>query len=125
MEEKHILIVDDEPPMRMLVRNMLTPAGYRVSEAENALALHKLLSDDLPDLIILDIHMPGISGLTIGSVLKRDRTFKVPIIVLTGLTDPSKKQAALDAGADAFLTKPVDRNVLLAKIAELLAPKQS
>ena len=121
MAQKHIVIIDDETGVRMLLRKMLESAGYRVSEAKNALEVFSIDTRNPPDLIILDIRMPGISGHHVLTSFKNDPTFKTPIIVLSGLSDPEQGRAALTEGADAFMAKPARSDELLAKIAELIA----
>jgi DNA-binding response OmpR family regulator len=118
MAQKHIVIVDDEPAFRTMLRKTLEVAGYRVSEAKNALAVFSLSAYDL---MVLDIQMPGIDGHKILTSLKEDKSCTAPILVITGLSDPSHKGRALAEGADGFLTKPLNMELLLAKIAELLA----
>jgi len=116
--QKHIVIVDDETAFRTMLRKTLEAAGYRVSEARNALAVFSLSAYDL---MLLDIQMPGIDGHKILTSLKGDKSCTAPILVLTGMADPSHKKLALDEGADGFMTKPLNMELLLSKIAELLA----
>lgn len=118
MAQKHIIIVDDEAAFRLLLRRTLEAAGYRVSEAKNAL---DVLNLGPCDLMLLDIRMPGIDGHKILTSLKEDKTCPAPILVVTGLSDPAHKTLALEEGADGFLTKPLNQEFLLAKVAELLA----
>ncbi len=118
MDQKHIVIVDDDTTFRLMLRKMLEAAGYRVSEAKNALGVFNLSAYDL---MLLDIQMPGIDGYKILASLKEDKACTAPIIVLTGMSDPSYKIRALDEGADAFVTKPVNQEMLLGRISELLA----
>lgn len=121
MAQKHIIIIDDDMGVRMFLRKMLESADYRVSEARNALQVFSIDTKSPPDLIILDLQMPGISGHHVLTSFKSDPEFKTPIIVLTGLSDPKQGRAVIAEGADAFMTKPVNREELLAKIAELVA----
>lgn len=123
MAQKHIVVIDDDTSVRMLLRKMLESAGHRVSEAKNALEVFSIDMKTPPDLIILDIQMPGISGHRVLTSFKSDPEFKTPILVLTGLSDPDQGRAALAEGADAFMTKPAKREHLLTKIEELTARK--
>jgi CheY-like chemotaxis protein len=123
MSQKHIVVIDDDPGVRMLLRKMLESAGYRVSEAKNALDVFAIDMKNQPDLIVLDIQMPGISGHQVLTTFKSDPNFRAPIIVLTGLSDPEHGRAAISEGADAFMTKPANREQLLAKVAELINRK--
>ena len=118
MPQKHIVIVDDDTGFRMMLRKTLEAAGYRVSEAKNALAVFSLCAYDL---MLLDIQMPGIDGHKILMSLKEDKSCTAPILVLTGMSDPSHRARALEEGADGFMTKPVNTEMLLDRIAELLA----
>ncbi len=118
MEQKHIVIVDDESAFRSMLRKTLEAAGYRVSEAKNALAVFSL---GAYDLMLLDIQLPGIDGHKILASLKKDKSNAPPVLVITGLSDPAHKSQALAEGADGFLIKPLNMKLLLASIAELLA----
>jgi DNA-binding response OmpR family regulator len=118
MAQKHIVIVDDESAFRTMIRKMLEAAGYRVSEARNALGVFSL---GAYDLMLLDIQMPGIDGHKVLMSLKEDKFHTAPVVIITGLSDPMLKSQALEEGADGFIAKPVSKDVLLAKVAELLA----
>jgi DNA-binding response OmpR family regulator len=118
MAQKHIVVVDDEPAFRVMLRKTLEAAGYRVSEAKNALELFKL---GAYDLLLLDMKIPGIDGHKVLASLKEDEANKAPIIAMSGLSDATHRTRALTEGADAFLTKPLDTQVLLTTIADLLA----
>ncbi len=118
MMQKHIVVVDDETSIRTMLKKMLEAAGYRVSEARNALGVFGL---GAYDLMLLDIKMPGIDGHKILSALKEDKSHTAPILVMSGLSDQGERAKALEEGADGFLAKPVDKQVLLATVAELLS----
>jgi len=117
MEQKHIVLVDDETAFRGMLRKMLEAAGYRVSEARNALGVFQL---GAYDLMLLDIKLPGVDGHKILSSLKEDKSC-APILVISGMSDPDHRTQALAEGADGYLTKPVNMEQLLSKVAELLA----
>ena len=117
MAQKHIVVVDDETTFRRMLRKTLEAAGYRVSEARNVLGVNEL---GAYDLMLLDIKMPGIDGHKILASLKEDKSC-APILVITGLSDPSHRTQAIEEGADGFMTKPLDMELLLATVAELLA----
>lgn len=123
MAQKHIVVVDDEPSFRAMLRKTLEAAGYRVSEAKNAIEVFSL---GAYDLMLLDIKLPGIDGHKVLESLKKDESYKKPIIAMSGLSDPNTEPRALAEGADAFLAKPPDTQVLLTTIADLLsrAPEQ-
>jgi CheY-like chemotaxis protein len=118
---KHILVVDDEAPIRLLLEKILQSAGYRVTGVPDGIAALKVAREDPPDLAIVDLSMPGIDGFTVSSMFKRSKTFNVPVLVLSGRVIEKDVQTALKAGADAFIPKPVGREKLLASVAEWLA----
>jgi PAS domain S-box-containing protein len=113
-----ILVVDDDPSIRLLLRQELTDAGYQVIEASGGLAAVELARSRQPDLILLDVMMPGLSGFDVTSVLKSDeRTKHIPILILSIIEDREK---GLRLGADEYLTKPVHAERLLDAISALL-----
>jgi two-component system KDP operon response regulator KdpE len=113
-----ILIVDDEPPIRKLLRMGLTTQGYKVLEAASGKAALEMLADK-PDLIILDLGLADIDGLVlIGAI--RQLHDSLPIIVLSSRGDESGKVAALDLGADDYVTKPFGMDELLARLRAAL-----
>jgi CheY-like chemotaxis protein len=118
---KHILVVDDEAPIRLLLEKILQSAGYRVTSVADGMSAIKAVREDPPDLAICDLSMPGIDGFSVCSVFKRIKTFKSPVLVLSGRVNEKDIKAALKTGADAFIPKPVVREDLLAKVAEWIA----
>jgi DNA-binding response OmpR family regulator len=124
MERRHILVVEDERPTLTLLEKILVGAGYRVTGVLDGIAALKVARADPPDLVLLDLIIPGIDGYGVCALLKRDRTFHALIAVLSGRTSEKDVKAAFDAGADAFLAQPIDRQAMLAKISELLAAAQ-
>ena len=118
MAQKHIVVVDDDTTFRTMLRKTIEAAGYRVSEARNALGVFGL---GAYDLMLLDIKMPGIDGHKILSSLKQGKSRTAPILVMTGLSAPDHRTQALKEGADDFMLKPLNMELLLDKIAELLA----
>ena len=118
---KHVLVVDDEAPIRLLLEKILESAGYRVTSVPDGSAALKAAREDPPDLAICDLSMPGMDGFSISSMLKRTRTFKAPVLILSGRVSEKDIQAALKTGADAFIPKPIVRENLLATVAEWLA----
>lgn len=119
-----ILIVDDDAHNRKVLEIFLRPEGYRTLSAasgEDALAA---VDDAAPDLILLDIMMPGINGYQVAERLKaRPATSHIPIIMVTALMDRSARLCGLDAGAEEFLTKPVDKAELWLRVRNLLRLK--
>lgn len=116
-----ILIVDDDAANRELLEAILTEAGYRVEQADGGAAALTRAGVAPPDLILLDLRMPGMSGFEVCQQLKRDATTgAVPIIVVTALGEITHKEAALTSGADDFVTKPVDTEDLRARVGAML-----
>jgi two-component system KDP operon response regulator KdpE len=113
-----ILIVDDEPPIRKLLRMGLGTQGYDVLEASNGKIALELLSED-PALIILDLGLPDIQGHDLLRMI-RGRNDSVPIVVLSSRGDEAGKVQALDLGADDYLTKPFGMDELLARMRAAL-----
>jgi len=120
VERKHILVVEDELPTLTLLEKTLIAASYRVTGVRDGIAALKAASADPPDLVLLDLLIPGIDGYGVCALLKRSKAFRAPVAVLSGRTKEKDIKAAFDAGADAFMVKPVDRQALLARISELL-----
>jgi two-component system, OmpR family, KDP operon response regulator KdpE len=113
-----ILVVDDEPPIRKLLRMGLTTQGYSVIEAPNGKAALDLLRQ-APDLIILDLGLPDIEGHDLLRTI-RARNESVPIVVLSSRGDEAGKVQALDFGADDYVTKPFGMDELLARLRAAL-----
>jgi two-component system KDP operon response regulator KdpE len=113
-----VLVVDDEPPIRKLLRMGLTTQGYEVLEASNGKMSLELLKRE-PDLIILDLGLPDIHGHELLRMI-RARAESVPIVVLSSRGDEAGKVQALDLGADDYVTKPFGLDELLARIRAAL-----
>jgi len=113
-----ILVVDDEPPIRKLLRMGLSTQGYEVIEAPNGKAALELLAES-PALIILDLGLPDIQGLELLRMI-RARNESVPIVVLSSRGDEAGKVEALDLGADDYITKPFGMDELLARMRAAL-----
>ncbi len=119
--ERLIAIVDDEEDIRELVSINLKKAGFKVKEFEDADTLLKSLSKSTPDLIILDIMMPGTDGLQACKIIKSDEKMsRIPIIMLTAKADESDKIAGLETGADDYITKPFSPRELTARVKAVL-----
>jgi two-component system, OmpR family, KDP operon response regulator KdpE len=113
-----ILVVDDEPPIRRLLRTSLTAQGYQVADVDNAAAAIAEIRNHEPDLVILDLGLPDSDGLTVIETVRRSSA--VPIIVLSSRGDETGKVAALDLGADDYVTKPFGMAELVARIRAAL-----
>jgi two-component system, OmpR family, response regulator len=114
----HIALVDDHRDIRDLVSKYLSQHGYRVSVAENGAALRRLLERSAPDLIVLDIMMPGEDGISVCRHLRS--TTNLPIIFLTAMAEETERIIGLEIGADDYLTKPFNPRELLARIKAVL-----
>ena len=113
-----ILVVDDEPQIRRMMRATLTSSGYQVDEAKTGEEAQEKLRTYLPDLILLDLNMPGMGGLEACRAMREGSD--VPIIILTVRSAEKEKVEALDAGADDYVSKPFGMQELLARIRAAL-----
>jgi two-component system, OmpR family, KDP operon response regulator KdpE len=113
-----VLVIDDEPPIRKLLRMRLSTQGYDVVEAQNGKIALELLAES-PALIILDLGLPDIQGIDLLRMI-RDRDNNVPVVVLSSRGDEVVKVQALDLGADDYLTKPFGMDELLARMRAAL-----
>jgi two-component system KDP operon response regulator KdpE len=113
-----ILVVDDEPQIRRIMRETLTTAGYEVDDARNGMEGLEKVRDFHPDLVLLDINMPEMGGVEVCKTIRRDSN--IAIIMLTVRKSDADKVAALDAGADDFITKPFSTPELLARVRAAL-----
>jgi two-component system KDP operon response regulator KdpE len=113
-----VLVVDDEPPIRKLLRMGLSTQGYRVLEASNGKMALDMLAEN-PDLVILDLGLPDVQGLDLLRTI-RARNERVPIVVLSSRGDEAAKVQALDLGADDYVTKPFGTEELRARMRAAL-----
>jgi len=112
------LIVDDEPAVRRFLRTSLEPRGYTVSEASTGHEAVELVAHSKPDVILLDMGLPDLDGVEVTRILRE--WCNIPIIILSVRESESDKVAALDAGADDYLTKPFGLNELMARLRAAL-----
>ena len=121
-DKKKILVVDDEPDFRMMIRARLEANGYEVSEAEDgAIGLQKA-RDTKPDLIILDVMMPKMDGYKVARLLKFDERHRnIPIILLTARSQQNDRETGMEVGGDAYLTKPYKPEEMLETVTRLLS----
>ena len=116
-----ILLVEDEPAIQELVAVNLTRAGHRVIRASDAESALRMVNEVLPDLILLDWMLPGVSGVELARRLRADeRTREVPIIMLTARGEEQDKVSGLEIGADDYVTKPYSSRELLARVRAVL-----
>ncbi|MCK0507578.1 MULTISPECIES: phosphate regulon transcriptional regulator PhoB [Aromatoleum] len=117
----NILLVEDESAIQELIAASLTRAGHRVVRASDAEAAQRLLRDALPDLVLLDWMLPGMTGIELARRLRADeRTRAIPIIMLTARGEEQDKVAGLESGADDYITKPFSPRELAARITAVL-----
>lgn len=116
-----VLLIEDDASFRKAVSDVLELEGYEVLQAPSGKAGIVTVKKEMPDLVVLDLIMPGMKGLEVCQVLKQDAvTARVPIIILTGNDKDGQDIACLDMGADGYLAKPVKSDRLLAHIRALL-----
>ena len=118
MNDATILVVDDEPQLRRVMRTTLTDLGYSVIDAKTGEDALEILRHDQPDLVLLDLNMPGIGGLETCRAIRESS--EVPIIILSVRNTEREKVQALDAGADDYVSKPFGIQELLARIRAAL-----
>ena len=112
-----ILVVDDEPNIRELAQLILENEGYYVIAAANGVEAIQKATEEMPDLVLLDVVMPGVSGLDTCRVLKGDgRTRSIPVIMFTVLGRKSDREDAEEAGCDGYLIKPFSADSLLEEV---------
>ena len=119
--KQKVLVVDDEENIRMLVKFNLEKAGYEVLEASDGNKAIETAVNSTPDIVILDLMLPGIDGLEVCRNLKRHpRTAALPIIMLTAKSDEIDRVIGLELGADDYMTKPFSQRELVARIKAVL-----
>ena len=121
---KHLLVVDDDPKLRELVRRYLSENGFEVSVAQDGPSMNRLIQREPFDLIVLDIMMPGEDGLSIVRRL-RGANDVTPVIMLTAKGDDVDRIVGLEMGADDYLAKPFNPRELLARINAVLRRRQA
>lgn len=121
-----ILVVDDEPSLRFLVVSSLEDEGYDIAEAADGLEAHALVQENQPDLIILDVMMPGLTGYELCSLLKRNpNTSHILILMLTAKGQEQDRVQSQQAGADYYLLKPFSPLALIEIVESLLRGRQA
>jgi CheY-like chemotaxis protein len=124
MPERNILVVEDNDMNMQLVEFLLEEGGYRIVKAtsgEEALAITRDGPGTAPDLILMDIHLPGMDGLSVVRAIKADeRTARIPILALTAHAMRGDKDRFLEAGCDGYISKPIDVKTFIASIERYL-----
>ena len=123
MNEK-ILVIEDDPTALRLLEYTLAGEGYRVLTATNGLAGIRKAQDEQPDLIILDVMLPGLDGFEICHRLRMEpQTAQLPILMLSAKAQESDKATGFKVGADDYLTKPADPSEIVRRVKNLLAQR--
>src|SRR5262245_40727685 len=121
----NVLVVDDYVPNATGMRDLLVAAGHSVRIAHDGEEALRLASEQVPDVVLLDVVMPGLSGIDVCRELKaRSATRLTPVVLITGSQDRDHRLAGIEAGADDFLWKPVDLNELQTRVRSLLRVKR-
>ncbi len=119
--KKRILYVEDNPGNRMLIRRLLLAAGYELLEAENAAAMWAWLEKEQPDLILMDLHLPGVDGFTLTRQVRADpRYAHIPIVALTADVLRDTPQRCREAGCVGYITKPIDVDTFMDDLQRFL-----
>jgi CheY-like chemotaxis protein len=121
VRKRTILIADDEPEVVQLVRMILEWEGYTVVAAADGLETLELVETHNPDLILLDVRMPKMSGLTVLEHLAKSEAVAIPVIMLSVVTTQPEVRAALQRGAVAYLTKPFELKEMTRLVDQILA----
>ncbi len=120
---KKILIADDKPTSRELIRTVLETLGYEITEAADGLEAVRFAREARPDLIVLDLHMPGLDGFGVLAELRGEKDFeKTPIMALTASAMQGDRERALAAGFSSYVSKPIPLTALRAEVQRLLEP---
>ena len=123
--KEKVLAVDDEELIRNFIKNALSECNYEVFLASNGTDALEMVKDVSPDIILLDIQMPGINGIEVTKALKQDEDTKIiPIVILSSFNDVSFRVEALEAGADDFLSKPFIIQELITRVKTLVQVKK-
>ncbi|MBD3271843.1 MAG: response regulator [Elusimicrobia bacterium] len=121
MANHKILVVDDEPDILRVVKDVLESEHYTVKSAKNASEAFRRIKEFTPDLVVLDLKLPGTDGLEICRTLKADDNYKLlPILILSTKSEESDKIVGLEIGADDYVTKPFSSGELLARVKAIL-----
>ena len=124
MDGKKILLVEDNPVNRRLAVFLLRAHGYEVREATTALEALEMLEKERPDLIVMDIQLPGMDGLEATRKIKaQPATADIPVIAVTSYAMKGDREKALAAGCVGYVTKPIDKNIFIQEVAARLGDK--
>ncbi len=121
-EKKKVLVVEDNLMSKTLVKDILILNGYDVVEAERGSEALKLVSTETPDLILMDINMPGMDGITAARLIKSsDESKDIPVVALTASALKGDGEEMLKQGFDGYIAKPIDAKILIEVVEEKIA----
>jgi CheY-like chemotaxis protein len=121
MEIKTILVVEDNKLNMKLVRGLIKIGKYRMLEANNAESGIQLIREEMPDLVLMDIQLPGMDGLSATKIIREDPDLKdIPIVALTSYAMQGDKEKALAAGCTGYIAKPIDTRKFLETVSQYL-----
>ncbi|MBI4620328.1 MAG: response regulator [Desulfobacterales bacterium] len=125
MEDKTILVIEDNEMNMQLFRSLLKLGKYQMLESVDAKTGIKIARQYKPDIILMDIQLPGMDGLAATRIIKKDPILKhIPVIAVTSYAMQSDKQKAIEAGCSAYITKPIDTRNFLETVAQFLRQEQ-
>lgn len=117
MEKPFIMVVDDNKITTKLLRRYLEANGYEAQEAYDGIDCIEKVEERKPNAIVLDVMMPRMDGYeTVKKLKEQDHTKDIPVVIVTALNDVANQLKSIDAGADDFLSKPIEENLLVAKV---------
>ena len=121
MDPKTILVVDDEPVVRNAIKRIFEKEEYKVLLAQNGMEFSKIIEETIPDLIILDVNLPWVSGYELCELLKNHpKLSHLPVAFISGNTAEEDINKGLEVGAEEYITKPFDVDEIQRKVSELL-----
>ena len=121
MEKKTILVVEDNPLNMKLVKGLLNIGKYHMLEANDAESGIQLIRTQQPDLVLMDIQLPGMDGLSATKILKEDPSVEnIPIVALTSYAMQGDKEKAMEAGCSGYIAKPIDTRKFLQTVSQYL-----
>ncbi len=126
MSEKKILLVEDNPVNRRLAEFLLRSQGYQVCAATNAQEAFDTIKAERPDLILMDVQLPGMDGLEATRKLKAEPTTRdIPVVAVTSYAMKGDREKALAAGCSGYITKPIDKDTFVQEVATVLASSKN
>ncbi len=118
----YVLHVEDNPENRLLVRRLLMSGGFHVVDAENAREAMDFIANQTPDMILMDINMPGVDGYTLTSYFRTNPDLRrVPIVAITANVMKGDRERTLEAGCDGYIEKPIDVDTFLDQVTHFLS----